>query len=388
MGIEFQCEECGQLLNIETEPGAAATCSHCGASVIVPAALASLPQPQVDGAAPAHQPPPPMAVDGEYDQGYEEDEYFEEEHGEDSAVLAVMAHSMPWVISVFFHVGLAVIFFLLMMIAAQIEEVIEEKQPPVNSSVFTENPGGAVSTGRSSKTEKASQNKRKIKAQGDSERELDIPNEGTTGETSALIGAAAGAGGGSLAGYGLTDGSGSGPRSGFGGLGGNAHHIVYLIDRSGSMFDTFEAVKREICNSVGKLNPVQDFHVIMFADGAPLEKTPIALSHPTDANKRALAAFLKDVKAEKTTNPIKGINRAFDVLANANRKPGKIIYMLTDGNFSDNKAVIDLIAARNAKGEVLVNTFLYGWKPVIAEQVMKEIADKNGGDYRYVSPDE
>ncbi len=377
MGIEFQCDECGELLNIETEPGDAVTCPHCDAVVVVPAALASLPQPQLEGGPPP-SPPPDQAQDEEY---LEE----EEEDAESSAVMTIMAHAMPWIISIFFHVGLALIFFLLVMIA-QAEDL--KKAAIIPSAIFSENPGGAVSQGQTNKVQKQTQRHRKVQASGDSTRELEVPNEGDKGETAELIGAAAGAGGGTLADYGLTDGSGRGPRAGMYGTGGNAHHVVYLIDRSGSMFDTFDAVKREISNSVKDLQPVQDFHVIMFADGEPLEKKPMALTPPTEKYKLALAKFLETVKAERTTNPIKAITRAFDVLAKANRKPGKIIYMLTDGAFPDNEAVLTTIRAKNSRRDVLINTFLYGWKPPIAEKVMMQIASENGGQYRYVSPDE
>jgi len=369
---------------MDTSPGASVTCPYCSASVVVPAALASLPQPQVEGGPPTAASPPPAAVSPE---AYEDDEYLEEEledeEGSD-AVMAMMAASMPWVISVFFHVGLALIFFLLVMIARAEEK---KKGATIPNAMMSEAPGGNISHGRSSKVEKSTQRLRKVKASGDSKRELEVPNEGETGEEATLIGAAAGAGGGSLADFGVTNGSG-GPRSGMYGQGGNAHHVLYLIDRSGSMFDTFDAVKKEIADSVGKLQPVQDFHVIMFADGEPLEKKPMALTKPTIPNKIALAEFLEEVKAENTTNPVKAINRAFDVMAKANRNPGKIIYMLTDGAFPDNEAVLSTIRARNAKRDVLINTFLYGWKPPIAERVMIQIARENGGKYRYVSPDE
>ena len=381
MGIEFQCEECGRLLNIDTEPGAAVTCPHCNAEVVAPAALASLPQPQVEGGPPAPPPPVPQAQ-------APDEEYLEEEgeSEENTGVMTIMANAMPWIISVFFHVGLALIFFLLVMIAAQGEDF--NKAAIIPSAVFSENPGGAISQGRTNKLKEKKQRLRKVKASGDSNRELEIPNEGDKGETAELIGASAGAGGGTLADYGLTDGSGAGPRAGMYGTGGNAHHVVYLIDRSGSMFDTFDAVKREISDSVGHLQPVQDFHVIMFADGDPLEKQPMALTPPTEKYKLSLARFLETVKAERTTNPIKAINRAFDVLAKANKRPGKIIYMLTDGAFPDNEAVIATIQAKNIRRDVLINTFLYGWKPPIAVKVMTRIASENGGQYRYVSPDE
>jgi len=382
MGIEFQCDECGQLLNIDTEPGASVTCPHCSAAVVVPAALASLPSPQLEGGPPPSPAPPPVQDEYPDDESLDEEE---EEAETSDALMTIMAHAMPWIISIFFHAGLALIFFLLVMIAQNPDL---EKAAVVPSAIFSEDPGGAISQGRTNKVQKQTQRHRKVKSSGDSKRELEVPNEGDKGETAELIGAAAGAGGGTLADYGLTDGSGQGPRAGMYGTGGNAHHVVYLIDRSGSMFDTFDAVKREISNSVKDLVPRQDFHVIMFADGDPLEKKPMALTPPSEKYKLALAKFLETVKAERTTNPIKGIIRAFDVLAKANKRPGKIIYMLTDGAFPDNEAVLATIRAKNSRRDVLINTFLYGWKPPIAEKVMKQIASENGGQYRYVSPDE
>ena len=328
MGIEFQCDECGKLLNVDTEPGATVVCPHCSEAVIVPAGLASLPQPQVQGGpAPARQQnaAAPRTVDE--DEYYQDDEEELDEQEDSDVVMTIMAASMPWIISVFFHVGLALIFFLLVMISA-IPEI--KKAATIPSAIMSEDPGGTISHGRTSEKQKPTQRHRKVKASGDSSRDMEVPSEGDTGERSDLIGAAAGAGGGTLADFGNTDGGG-GPRSGFGGLGGNAHHVVYLIDRSGSMFDTFDAVKKEIRDSVKDLDPRQDFHVIMFADGAPLEKKPMTLTPPTDTYKIALAEFLQTVKAENTTNPVKGIHRAFDVLAKANKRPGKIIHLLTDG---------------------------------------------------------
>ncbi len=165
------------------------------------------------------------------------------------------------------------------------------------------------------------------------------------------------------------------------------HHIMYLIDRSGSMFDIFDEVKHDIAQSVGRL-VAQDFHVIMFADGQPFEKTPKALTPPTEKNKIALAGFLKKVKAEGTTDPVKGITRAFDVLDKADKRPGKIIYLLADGGFPDNTAVIAAIRARNAKKDVVIHAFLYGKKSPVAVKVMSQIAKENGGVYRYINPAE
>jgi uncharacterized protein with von Willebrand factor type A (vWA) domain len=154
------------------------------------------------------------------------------------------------------------------------------------------------------------------------------------------------------------------------------------------MLETFDAVKEEISNSVNRLDSTQTFHVIMFDKGAPLEKKPTALTRATDANKRALAEFLSKTNPGITTDPIKAVNRAFDVLARADRKPGKIIYLLTDGPFGDNKAVIAAVRKRNIMLDVTINTILCAWKPPEAVKIMTQIADENAGHYRYVNPNE
>jgi len=177
-------------------------------------------------------------------------------------------------------------------------------------------------------------------------------------------------------------------RSEFGGLGGNAHHVVYLIDRSGSMFDTFDWVRKVIADSVKKLGSQQDFHVIMFNDETPLEKKPMTLTPATAEHKLALSTFLETVRPYGKTNPIKAVNRAFEVLSKSNKRPGKIIYMLTDGAFPNSKAVLDVIRKKNVRKGVTINTFMCGWKSAEGVKTMRQIAKENGGRYRYVSPDE
>ena len=47
-----------------------------------------------------------------------------------------------------------------------------------------------------------------------------------------------------------------------------------MVDRSGSMLNTIEAVKRELHKSVDGLRRGQKFHVIFFNAGPPLENRP------------------------------------------------------------------------------------------------------------------
>jgi len=199
------------------------------------------------------------------------------------------------------------------------------------------------------------------------------------------------AGGGGSGDLGLPSGGGGGPGApGLlgGGRGGNVHHVVYVIDRSGSMLSTFENLRSEMLISISKLKPIQDFHVIFFAAGSPVENGPKALVQATDENKAQASQFLSDVSPEGQTNPVMALKRAFDVLEGANSKPGKLIYLLTDGDFSNNEEIFRLLQERNGKKDVHITTFNYGAKTGTIASVLQKIASENGGRYNYVSLDD
>jgi len=164
--------------------------------------------------------------------------------------------------------------------------------------------------------------------------------------------------------------------------------VVYLIDRSGSMIDTFDTVRREMLLSIAGLAPNRKFHVVLFADGRPVEKSPRGMTPATEAAKVRLVKFLKPVRASGQTDPIPAINRAFDALAKGSAGKVAIIHLLTDGVFPDNDAVLKTIRRRNASGRIQINTILYGNRPPIAEEVMSRIAAENYGKYRFISRDE
>jgi hypothetical protein len=98
--------------------------------------------------------------------------------------------------------------------------------------------------------------------------------------------------------------------------------------------------------------------------------------------------WLKDKYAKGTTDPIPALNRAFDVLDKVDSPGGKVIFLLTDSLFPDNKKVIDLCKARNVKRDVHIFTFLYGERPKEAEETMQKIAAEYGGKYKFVNAEE
>jgi hypothetical protein len=316
----------------------------------------------------------------------DEEEMLEEEElgASDDKFLAGVAKLMPWVISLLFHVGLFLIMLFLVMIVF-VEETPEEVIIP--DSVLSDNPTPvSPSSASKSKSKSTSSKRNPIKSKRVS------ADAGKTDKALDIIGGGGGSGGSRSMGMG-TAGSGGGGffGTGTGKGGGNAHNIVYVIDRSGSMSGTFESVKNEMLKSIGRLKESQSFHIILFAEGSPLEPRNRNLKRATIDNKLAANDFLDPIIAEGQTSPVQAINRAFSVLSKT-RKPGRLIYLLTDAGFDDNPAVLSAISAKNSalKGnnKVLINTFLYGNKPEEAVAVMEKIAADTGGRYKYVPIDE
>ena len=353
---------------------------------MVPAALASLPTPQVPG--PGQAPPPP-APSGQ--EPGDEEELEEEDHSSD-AVMAAMANIMPWVISVFLHVGLILIMVFWVMI------VVVNKIPDnivVPDAALSDTPGGRINPGEGDPNMEMHQ-PRPTDDDKWSRKEGDVSvDTGKTDKRINLIGrGVGGVSGGGLASFGLTTGGrGSGPRSALFGSGGNAHHVVYVIDKSGSMAaeGLFDNVRHQMLISISKLSEIQDFHVILFSDGPPDENGPRKLVPGSDVYKENVAKWLATVRPHSTTgatNPIPSIVRAFQVLRNADkRRKGKLIYLLTDGVFLDNAAVLRTVTSNREK-DVFIHTFLYGFKPPEAVALMKKISAATRGTYKYVSPDE
>ena len=384
MAVDFRCEHCGKLLSIDAAPGSEVSCPHCSKQVTVPEGLANLPKPQVPGSQPPAVPAQP--------QGQLDEEEFDEED-EDSQVMTTMAALMPWVLSVFFHAGLFLMMALLVLVIGAANEKKVGEDVFVNSDVYSDDPGGQINPGDSNPEKESAQEMETTSKQWARSESQVVSNADSTDTDLTMIGlAGGGAAGGMLAKQGLgSGGSGAGPKGKFFGHGGNAHHIVYLIDRSGSMAlgGTFDTVCREMVTSISELNPVQTFHIVLFGDGTTIENPPKSLVDATDDQKKAAAKFLEKQRASGPTDPIPAMNRAFDVLAKADRqKRGKIIFLLTDGVFTaDNDVVLRTIKGRNRGQQVHINTYLYGGQQEKeAVDVMQKIAKENGGKFKIIQP--
>jgi hypothetical protein len=89
--------------------------------------------------------------------------------------------------------------------------------------------------------------------------------------------------------------------------------------------------------------------------------------------------FIDGVVPQGETDPSKALERAFAC-------GPELVYFLTDGEFD--KAVVGLVKRLNARGEAAVSTILFVYRPPEAERMLKQIAEENRGEYKFVSPED
>jgi hypothetical protein len=196
----------------------------------------------------------------------------------------------------------------------------------------------------------------------------------------------------------------AGPPVGVFGCWDRAHHVVYVSDRSGSMVCTFDEVRAELMRSISRLKGEQDFTVLMLASTAPREGPGKGLVPATDQNKARAVKFLGRVTGGQTTL-LPALRRAFELLAAADPdRPGKCVFVLSDGDFggitagsvyrakdgrklTGNEAVIQFLRDHNAAGGIRVHMILLWSQDPTAREVYQTIASENGGRFISVALD-
>lgn len=159
--------------------------------------------------------------------------------------------------------------------------------------------------------------------------------------------------------------------------------VAYLCDASGSMLPKFDALKRELAKAIQGLQPVQSFSVHFFSDTREFSLGPQLLM-ATPANKLHALNFLETIAPRGSTDPIPALERAFQ------QKP-QLIFLLTDGDFPDNAAVLNRIRQLNRDSPVRINTIAFvgdGDSDTAFIALLEQIAHENSGTYRHVVQNE
>lgn len=358
--MEFRCDNCGAMLKVEHDQ-TKIKCYHCKRKVKIPEILLSLPEPQI--------------VEIKYI------EYDQNKHS--------LTKVIPWMLSILFHLGIILItlFFIMFTTTNKVkeEEVTRPKFANVSIIPFPMNFDFKLPKGtEEDKTKKKDFFNEKRIDDNIKIEENKKKNEFIIGRSKSIIFGPENKDGKVIFFGGGEDDIGVGHKKGEDKKsGGGANNIVYVIDRSGSMTESFDSVRREMIISIGRLKQHHNFNVILFNKGNnPKVLSPILLS-ATINSKIRVADFLDETIPEGQTNPIPALEKAFNVLKYS-KKDGKLIFLLTDGNFPDNNLVLEKVRYLNKNKDIVINTYLYGNQIDEAEKVLKIIAEENNGIYRFV----
>ena len=316
---------------------------------------------------------------------------------------------LPFVTSVTVHatlILLGVVFFVGAKYVAQKIAHQEETIIPDAQMVDQGPPGGVPHQGLGDPTRQAFQDterdagtpegfaskqspNRDLQAEGGGDGNVDDtlltrgPGGGFRGKGNNGVGD--GENGGPLALFGTPGGGGIGPKGPLFGSGGNALRIAFVCDASGSMLNKFSTLKRELSKTVEGLKPVQSFDLIFFQeqDATALNRDGLIMATPE--NKLKAETYLDEkVTPKGETNPIPAIDLAFK------QKP-QLVYLLTDGDFPDNEAVVKKIRELEKVSRIKINTIAFvgeADKDTAFMEVLKKIAQETGGVYKFVRENE
>jgi hypothetical protein len=161
----------------------------------------------------------------------------------------------------------------------------------------------------------------------------------------------------------------------------DARRVIFVCDASGSMIGKMTSLKAELAKAVEGLDAHQEFNLIFFQDQTALT---LARDHLTPANregKTEALRFLDDVTTSSTSDPVRALRKAFE------QRPD-LVYLVTDGDFPDNRLVRSEIWRLNRELGARVDTIAFvNERDTDTEflPALKAIARENRGCFRDVS---
>ena len=362
MVTQFRCVHCDTTLVADGAGGEQVACGQCGRRMSIPEGLASLPEP-----------PWPDQVDAPRRVG----------------AMGHLAGSFPWVMSIFLNVTVLLTLALIPVFMLYADDSREIPVPgPVTANPTLRPPiegiwkpvEEIIREGPKHPEREFEHPNAADDLPSPSGKELDVAIigegiHGLPGSTGVGIGKGGPHGDGFL--------RRTPPSS-------NARHFVFLIDRSGSMYGSFQTLQAELKRSISDLQGHQTFHVIFFSSARgerPAEIASGRMTPATDSYKIQAVGFVEAIGTGRQTVCAPALRRAFEVLAPINDGGGKVIYLLTDGQLNDWPEPLEVARQLNRANNVSIQTFLYSVTPDSrARQMLEALANENAGQTYYVNP--
>ena len=161
----------------------------------------------------------------------------------------------------------------------------------------------------------------------------------------------------------------------FFGAASRGNKFVFIIDKSSSMGgDRLAAANEELCRTLNGLKATNKFMVYFFSDNAESMPARTMLSG-TPKNIRWAVKWVRTRSVQGGTDPRQALHWCF------NLRPDTV-WLLTDGQFSDEGGVLDTIATGNRQLKARINTVAFHVKD--GADILQRIARENDGKYRFV----
>jgi hypothetical protein len=172
------------------------------------------------------------------------------------------------------------------------------------------------------------------------------------------------------------------------GKGQQARTVVYVMDNSGSMYDTFGMVQRELKKAIGTLKADQKFNLIWLNPPFRGSKSQSWMEKLVSADldhKRKAFESIMDIVPSGDTRPVPAVKEAL-------RFQPDVIFILSDGGFGeDNEKIMRDINQANRFKRTTINTILFmyeeGGDPE-PERVLRAIAESNNGTFKHVTEED
>lgn len=154
-----------------------------------------------------------------------------------------------------------------------------------------------------------------------------------------------------------------------------ANSVAFVIDASGSMSGMrFQRARTELVNAISKLEPNQRFFVVFYTDETyPMffPDNTIDLIPADQTNLRRVFNWIEQSQVQGGTQPQLAIALTLKL------KPD-VVFFLSDGNIpNETQGIVKYHNAGSA-----VHTITFGSD--VGARIMRQIALKNGGEYRFI----